>query len=88
MPISGGPDRLNVFIANRQPLALELLEYLFDINRVPNDDRVGDQVQAAYLMAQCLIFLTSQLALIRKKQMRTCEFRKSQHGGYGAPPLC
>ena len=48
---------------------LELLHDLVDVDGIPNDDRIDDQVQSANLMEQLLILLRAQLRLIGKEQV-------------------
>ena len=47
----------------------ELLYNLIDVDGIPNDDRIDDQVQSANLMEQLLILLRAQLRLIGKEQV-------------------
>ena len=50
MPIAGRPDAGEVTVLHLIALALELLGHRRHIHRIPEDDRIGDEIEATGLM--------------------------------------
>jgi hypothetical protein len=57
--MASGPDVLQLFVPRKLPLLLQLLNYLLDVNRVPNNHCVRDQIQTANLIGELFNLLLS-----------------------------
>lgn len=68
--MTGGPQVHEVFIFHYLLLVLKLLQNFFHVHCVPNNDRICDQVEAAYLVAKLLIRLSPNFTLIGIEKVR------------------
>jgi hypothetical protein len=50
MPIGGWPDPGEITVLNRIALAFELIDHSSHIDRIPEDDGIGDKIEATGLM--------------------------------------
>jgi hypothetical protein len=60
-----------MFILDPLPLLPKLLHNLLHVYSVPNDDRVGDQVEAAHLIAKLFIGLPPHYPLVGVIKVRS-----------------
>lgn len=63
------PDMLEIFIINGIALLTELFDCFIHVNGVPDNDDVGDQVEASDLILELLIALASHLSLVSEEQV-------------------
>jgi hypothetical protein len=69
MPIAGGPDPGEVTVLNRIALTFELINHCGYIDRIPEDDGIGDEIEVTGLMDEFLPSFAAELAFVGEHEI-------------------
>ena len=58
----------DIVVVHRVALLTELIQYCRDVDGIPGDNGVGDQIQARRLVRLSILLLPADLALVRKEE--------------------